>query len=97
MTDLDLCYLPAHEALRRFKARTLSPVELMEAVIARAEAVKDPVNAFTFTHFDEAMHLAGAGGRLAVESTGSGQVIWEAMRADGAAARLHYDLGSHAA
>ena len=46
---------------------------------------------------DEAMHLAGAGGRLAVESTGSGQVIWEAMRADGAAARLHYDLGSHAA
>ncbi|MDO9018377.1 MAG: hypothetical protein Q8S73_06180 [Deltaproteobacteria bacterium] len=41
---------------------------------------------------DEAMHLAGVGGRLAVESTGSGQVTWEAMRADGAAARLHYDL-----
>lgn len=58
MSDLDLCYLPAHEALRRFRARSLSPVELMEAVIARAEAVKDPVNAFTFTHFDEAMDLA---------------------------------------
>lgn len=58
MSDLDLCYLPAHEALRQFRARTLSPVELMEAVIARAEAVKDPVNAFTYTHFDEAMNQA---------------------------------------
>lgn len=46
---------------------------------------------------DEAMHLAGDGGRLAVESTGTGQVTWEAMRADGAAARIHYDLGAHAA
>ena len=46
---------------------------------------------------DEAMHLAGDGGRLAVESTGAGQVTWEAMRADGAAACLHYDLRSRAA
>ena len=58
MADLELCYLPAHEALARFRAKTLSPVELMEAVIARAEAVKDPINAFTYTHFDEAMDLA---------------------------------------
>jgi len=58
MADLDLCYMPAHEALRRFRDKTLSPVELMQAVIARAEAVKDPVNAFTYTHFDEAMDLA---------------------------------------
>ena len=40
MTDLDLCYMSAHEALRRFKAKTLSPVELMEATIRRAEAVQ---------------------------------------------------------
>ncbi|MCF1710313.1 amidase [Tabrizicola sp. J26] len=58
MSDLDLCYLPAHEALRRFKSRELSPVDLMDAIIARAETVKDPVNAFTFTHFDEARDLA---------------------------------------
>ena len=37
MTDLDLCYLPAGEALRLFKAKKLSPVELMEATIRRAE------------------------------------------------------------
>lgn len=58
MTDLDLCYLPAAEALRRFKAKTLSPVELMSAVIARAETTKDKINAFTYTHFDEAMDAA---------------------------------------
>jgi len=58
MSDLDLCYMPATEAIRRFKARTLSPVELMQAVIARAEAVQKKVNAFTYTHFDEAMDLA---------------------------------------
>ncbi|MDZ4395552.1 amidase [Cypionkella sp.] len=58
MSDLDLCYLPAHEALRRFKAKELSPVELMEATIRRAEAVKGSVNALTYTHFDEAMDLA---------------------------------------
>lgn len=54
----ELCYLPAHEALARFRARTLSPVELMEAVIRRAEAVKGLVNVLTHTHFDEAMDLA---------------------------------------
>lgn len=53
--DLDLCYMPATEALRRFRDRSLSPVDLMQAVIARAEAVKDPVNALTYTFFDEAL------------------------------------------
>ena len=58
MTDLDLCYMPATEALRRFRDRSLSPVELMTAVIARAEAVQPKINAFTYTHFEEAMALA---------------------------------------
>ncbi|MBL9047173.1 MAG: hypothetical protein JNK34_07660 [Tabrizicola sp.] len=53
-----LCYLLAHEALTRFRARTLSPVELMEAVIRQAEAVKDSVNVLTHTHFDDALDLA---------------------------------------
>ena len=58
MTDLDLCYMPAAKALRLFAAGKLSPVELMRAVIARAEATKGAVNAFTHTHFDEALDLA---------------------------------------
>ena len=35
--DLDLCYLSATEALARFKARSLSPVELCRALIKRNE------------------------------------------------------------
>ncbi len=33
MSDLELCYLPATEAIARFKAKTLSPVELLDALI----------------------------------------------------------------
>ena len=62
MSDLDLVYMPAAEALRRFKAKTLSPVELMTATIARAEATRKKINAFTYTHFDEAMDLAKKAG-----------------------------------
>jgi len=58
MTDLDLCYLPAAEALRQFKAKKLSPVELMRATIARAEATAKKTNCLTYTHFDEAMAQA---------------------------------------
>ena len=58
MSDLDLCYMPAHDALRLFKAKKLSPVELMQATIRRAEATKSTINCFTFTHFEEAMKLA---------------------------------------
>jgi len=58
MSDLELCYLSASEALTLFKARKLSPVELMKAVIGRAEATRKKVNAFTYTYFDEAMTAA---------------------------------------
>jgi amidase len=55
----ELAYLSASEALRRFRERELSPVELMEAVIARAEAVEPVINAFALTYFDEALEVAG--------------------------------------
>jgi amidase len=54
----ELCYLTAVEAIQRFKARTLSPVELMAAVIARAEEVEPQINAFVFRYFEEAMQAA---------------------------------------
>ena len=44
MSD-DLHYLSATEALARFRDRSLSPVELLDAVIARAEEVEPTVNA----------------------------------------------------
>src|SRR3954468_18782742 len=58
MADQELCYLTATEALARFRAKKLSPVELMEAVIARAEKVQPKLRPFTYMHFDEAMELA---------------------------------------
>ena len=60
MADDDLCYITALEAIARFKARTLSPVEVMAAVIARAEAVNPKINAFTYCFFDRAMDQAKA-------------------------------------
>ena len=56
----DLAYLPATEALRRFRARELSPVELMTAVIERAEAAEPVINAFAETRYDEALAQARA-------------------------------------
>lgn len=58
MTDLDLCYMSATKAIQLFKAKKLSPVELMKAVIARAEAVQPRINALTYRHFDEALAQA---------------------------------------
>ncbi|MEX2647604.1 MAG: amidase [Alphaproteobacteria bacterium] len=60
MAKDDLCYLSAGEALAQFRARKLSPVELMKALMARAEAVQPKINAFTFTYFDEALAQAKA-------------------------------------
>ena len=56
--DLELCYLSASEALARFKARTLSPVELLDALIARTEAINPRLNAITYDYFDRAREQA---------------------------------------
>jgi amidase len=58
MSNTELCYLSATEALAAFKSRKLSPVELMGALIARAEAVEPKINAFPMKHFDRALSEA---------------------------------------
>jgi amidase len=54
MTDDDLCYLSATQAVALFKARKLSPVELLDAVIARGEAIAGSVNPFADSYVEEA-------------------------------------------
>jgi Asp-tRNA(Asn)/Glu-tRNA(Gln) amidotransferase A subunit family amidase len=54
----ELAYLPAVEALRLFRSRQLSPVELLTAVIERAEAVEPRVNAFAERMFEDALEQA---------------------------------------
>ncbi len=53
-----LCYLSATEAVARFKTGELSPVELMTAVIARAESVEPLINAFPATLYESALEQA---------------------------------------
>ncbi|MCX4850320.1 amidase [Streptomyces sp. NBC_00893] len=57
-SSTDLAYLSATEARRLFNARELSPVELMRAVIDRAEQTEPTINAFTEQLFDEALEQA---------------------------------------
>lgn len=54
-SDLELCYMPAFELLERFRARQLSPVDVLKAQIKRHEETNSQVNCVTCTHFDEAM------------------------------------------
>ncbi|MEU0567408.1 amidase [Nonomuraea sp. NPDC005983] len=54
----DLAYLSATDALELFRTRALSPVELMTAVIERAQAVEPRVNALSEKLFDEALDQA---------------------------------------
>ena len=56
----ELAYLSATDALEQFRSKQLAPVELLEAVIARAEAVEPTINAFTDTFFDQAREQAAA-------------------------------------
>lgn len=60
MTADDLIALPATELRRLIGARQLSPVELLDACIARIEAVNPYVNAVTATCFDRARTEARA-------------------------------------
>ena len=58
MTNDDLCYLPATEALRLFRSRKLSPRELLSALIARSEKINPAINCFADRYFEEALAQA---------------------------------------
>jgi amidase len=45
MLDHDLCFAPAHELVRRIKAREISAVEVMDAHLAQIDRVNPSVNA----------------------------------------------------
>ena len=79
VSDLELCYLSATQALQRFASGALSPRELMHALIARAESVEPSINAFADRYFDEALKLAEGAERRYASGT--------ARRLEGVAAR----------
>ena len=54
----ELFTLSAADALRKFRDRSLSPVELTKAAIARAEETEPVINALSYTYFEQALHAA---------------------------------------
>lgn len=56
----ELASLSAVEATRRFRDKSLSPLELMTALIDRCQAINPIVNAFTYTRFERALEEAKA-------------------------------------
>lgn len=68
MTHDDLCYLTATEALRLFRTQDLSPVDLLEALVRRAERVEPTINAFASQRIEAARQAA----RKAEESYSKG-------------------------
>lgn len=54
----DLLYMSATDALEKFRSLSLSPVELVEAIITRSEKIHDTINPFADRYFDEALNNA---------------------------------------
>lgn len=54
----ELIYLSADELLKLYKAKKVSPVEVLKAQIQQIEKVESKVNAVTYTHFKSAMKEA---------------------------------------
>lgn len=68
MQDDDVCKLPAVELVRSFRTRTLSPVDVVRASLARIERLNPKLNAFVSIAADEALAQA----REAEEAYGRG-------------------------
>lgn len=58
MTVEDLCYTPATELRSRIADKSLSPVELTEAVIARTEQVQPSINPIALSRYEQARETA---------------------------------------
>src|SRR3989304_2909365 len=56
----ELWFTPAYELAERIRSRDLSPVEMMEACLARIEAVNPVLNAFIAMRPEEALKDARA-------------------------------------
>ena len=60
MDATDLCFTPATELATMIRRRTLSPVDIMDAVLARLEAMKPRLNAYLTVDAERAREQAKA-------------------------------------
>lgn len=68
MPDLELCFTPATELLRRYHAAELSPVDVVQNSLDRIAEVNPVLNCFCFTYPEEALAAA----RLAEQRLANG-------------------------
>jgi amidase len=68
LSDRDLCFTPAGQLVRMFGARKTSPLEVLQAVLARIDAVNPRVNAYVTV----AREMALAAARRATQALGRG-------------------------
>src|SRR5262247_3371534 len=60
----DLCFIPATELVRLYRARKTSPLEVMQAVLARINAVNPAVNAYVTVARESALAAARRATRM---------------------------------
>jgi amidase len=60
VSDRDLCFTPATQLVRLFRARKASPLEVMQAVLARIDAVNPQLNACVTVARESALGAARA-------------------------------------
>jgi len=75
MSDRDLCFTPATELVRLYRARRVSPLEVMQAVLARIDAVNPALNAYVTLARDAALAAA----RRATAALGRGRTALPAL------------------
>ena len=51
-------YMPAHRQLELFRAKQLSPLDVLKAQLVRFQEVGPSINAVTYDHFEEAREAA---------------------------------------
>jgi len=66
MVDLDLCYTPVTELIRRYRAREISPVDVIQNSLERINEVNEVLNCFCFTYPEEALEKAKAAEQLLI-------------------------------
>src|SRR5258705_13902911 len=60
----DICFIPANELVRLYRARKVSPLEVMQAVLARIDAVNPTVNAYVTVARESALAAARRATRM---------------------------------
>ena len=69
MSDRDLCFTPATGLVRLYRARKASPLEVMEAVLARIDRVNPRLNAYVTLAREAALAAARAATRALTRKT----------------------------